>query len=107
DGAEIARERLQREIEIVQWDRAVIYDDLVDQPFLPYAAIVAADGRDETIALAADRFEPVGHRERYVALLQAAHIGNEIHPHHFRREGAVGRHHFELRAALGDKLGGL
>ena len=46
DGAAVQRKRLQREIEIVQRPRAVIDDDLLDDPLFAGIDIVAADAGD-------------------------------------------------------------
>lgn len=62
------------------------------------AAIVAADPGANSVASPFSRLEPEGDGEGHLPLLQRAQVGREIHPNHLRREGAVGRHHFDLGA---------
>jgi len=85
----------------------VVHDDLVHAPLVGDCAIVASDTRQKLVSVAANGLQPKGNRESHVALLQGAHIGNKVHAHDFRREGAVGRHDLHFAARLGDDFGRL
>src|SRR5690349_12416687 len=57
--SEVRGQGPEREIELVERDRAMVDHHLIEAPALCYAAIVAADVRDELIALFLDRFQAV------------------------------------------------
>ena len=97
DRAEIARQRFQLEIEVVQRDGAVVDDDLIDLPLLPDPAIVAADDGDEAVALALHFLSSRNVTVKVTSsFCSAAHVGHEVHGHDLRRERSVGGHDLDL-----------
>jgi hypothetical protein len=85
----------------------MVHNDLVHAPPVGDCAVIASNSRQQLVSLAADGFQSKRHRERHVALLQRSHVGNEVHAHDFRREGAVGRHDLNFAPRLGDDFCGL
>src|SRR5918994_1922883 len=69
-AAEIARQGLELEIEIVGRNRPMIDPHLVDAPLLEDATVIAADRRHEPVAVAPDLCQTERHREGDVALLE-------------------------------------
>ena len=55
DLAEVGRGGAELEVDVVERAGAVVDDDLVDAALAGDAAVVAADGRDELVAVAARR----------------------------------------------------
>lgn len=70
DFAKVLRAGLEVEIKVIQRDRAVVDDDLVDGPRFRHAAIIAADMGDKLIAVSFRGFQPVGNGEGDIELLQ-------------------------------------
>lgn len=75
---EVAGVRLEVVVDVIQRDGAVVDDHLVDQAFLVHAAVIAANVRDQFVAAALDRVEPVGNREGDIGLLQGAHVRTRL-----------------------------
>ena len=105
--AEIDRCGLQLEVQIIERDRPVIDDHLIDCPLFRYATVVTANVTHQAIALLLDRPEPEGDSECDVQFLQGTHVRHEIHRHDFWRERPVRSHDFDFRTRVRDDLRGL
>ncbi len=57
DLAKVARTRLEREIELVERQRAVLDDDLVDLPLLSRLVVFIEEDRDQAVAAAVNALE--------------------------------------------------
>ena len=80
----------------------MVHNDLVHTPLLGDRAIIASDGRQQLVSVAANGLQPKRNGESDVALLQEAHVGNKVHAHDLRREGAVRRHDLNFAARPSD-----
>ena len=80
----------------------MVHDDLVHAPVLGNRAIIASDRRQQLVSVAANGLQPKSHGESHIALLQEPHIGNKVHAHDVRREGAVRRHDLNFAPRPGD-----
>ena len=86
DRTKIGRQGLEVKVYIRNRLGAVVDHHLVHPTLFIHATIVATHAGHQGITVAAHPLQPVRHREGNVELLQAAHVWNEIHPHHVRRE---------------------
>ena len=105
DLAEIARQRFQREIELVERDRSLVHDDLVVHLHLLVIRVVGADPGRDLVALAPQAVEPPRDGEAHIPHLKRAHVGHEVHRHDLGSEAAVAGHDLDMPARFGDLLG--
>ena len=107
DRALVRGKRLEFQVQLVQRPGAVVHHHLVHAALLAHAAVVAADDGEQAVALAPHRFEPERDGEGHLVFLQAAHVGDQVHGHHFRGKGTVRRHDLHCGATVCNHLGRL
>ena len=80
-------------VKVFQRQRAVVDDHLVHHALFAHAAVVASQHGQQLAALrgvGCHRLQAEGDGKGHVQLLQAAHIGHQVHGHHLGRKRAVG-----------------
>ncbi|MNH23598.1 hypothetical protein D3C79_835030 [compost metagenome] len=105
--AAIGGERTQFEVQVVQGKGAMVDDHLIDHALLVNLSVIAAKGCNEPAITFFHGIDPVGDGEGDLQVLQAAHVGHQVHGHDFRCKRAVRGDDFDSRTALRDDLGSL
>ena len=103
--AEVARQRLERPVERVVGQRAVIADHLVDEARLAIVAVGIGEHRLELVAVALERDEPRIGPHLDAQLVELVHMGAQVGLGHLAAEHAVGRDDLDPGALRRHELG--
>ncbi len=109
NGAEVARERHQVEVQLVVRQRAVLDDHVVDAPLDLEVGVLAPESRDSPlpVGVGSDLDEPEAESRGDVVLGECAQVRRRVHAAHQGRESALRRDELEYGAATGQELGGV
>src|SRR5215813_814841 len=107
DFTAVARLRLQREVELVERQRAVLNHDLIHDAGLRALAVVASDHGGEAVAVAPHGEQAPVDGDAHAVLVEAFGIDDMVEAADLRREEALGRHDLQLRPGLRQQLGRL